>query len=46
MGTVVFDKDGKDHIIEHDGVARHPSDKGMDVIACRVVEMIEKCKFS
>ena len=24
MGTVVFDKDGKEHIINHDGVAKHP----------------------
>lgn len=42
MGTVVFDKDGKEHIIEHDGVARHPGDKGMEAIAGRIVEMIEK----
>ena len=42
MGTVVFDKDGEDHIIEHDGVAKHPGDKGMESIAGRIVEMIEK----
>ena len=37
MGTVVFDKDGKDHIIKHEGVAKHPGDKGMEAIAGRIV---------
>lgn len=41
MGTVVFDKDGKKHLIEHDGVAKHPGDKGMEAIAGKVVEKLE-----
>lgn len=41
IGTVVFDRDGKEHIIEHDGVARHPGDKGMEAIAGKVVEKLE-----
>lgn len=42
MGTVVYDKDGGKHIIEHEGVAVHPGDKGMEAIAGRIVEMLEK----
>lgn len=41
MGTVVFDKDGNEHIIEHDGVAKHPGDKGMDAIASRIFEKLK-----
>ena len=40
MGTVVYDKDGKDHIIKHEGVAKHPGDKGMEAIAGRIVEKL------
>ena len=41
MGTVVFDKHGKKHLIEHDGVAKHPGDKGMEAIAGKVVKKLE-----
>ena len=41
MGTVVFDKDGKKHLIEDDGVAKHPGDKAMEAIAGKVVEKLE-----
>ena len=40
LGTVVYDKDGNEHIIEHEGVAKHPGDKGMEYIADRVIEKI------
>ena len=40
MGTVVNGLDGKEHIIEHSGVAAHPGDEGMKAIAERVLEEI------
>ena len=42
MGTVVYDKDARKHIIDHEGVARHPSDKGMEAISGRIINMLEK----
>ncbi len=41
-GTEVLGDDGTKHAIEHDGVAGHPGDKGMEWIAKAVVEGIEK----
>ena len=40
-GTPVSGDDGMEHIIEHAGVASHPGDAGMEVIAQRVLEMIK-----
>ena len=42
IGTVVYDKDGNEHTIEHDGVASHPGDKGMSYIAEVVENVIKK----
>lgn len=41
MGTVVYDKEGKEHIIKHEGGARHPGDGGMKAIAGRIVEKLK-----
>ena len=40
IGTVVIDSEGKKHVIEHDGVAAHPGDEGMKIIAERVLKMV------
>lgn len=41
MGTTVYGSDGTKHVIEHEGVAQHPGDKGMNLIAERVLKLIE-----
>lgn len=41
MGTVVYDKEGKEHIIKHEGGARHPGDGEMNAIAGRIVEKLK-----
>lgn len=41
MGTIVFDNDGKEHIVEHIGVAAHPGDKGMQAIADRIISALQ-----
>ena len=41
LGTIVMDVEGNEHIISHSGVADHPGDIGMRVIAERVLDKIE-----
>jgi lysophospholipase L1-like esterase len=41
-GTLVEDSDGQMHTIEHDGVAMHPSDKGMEAIAERIIDSLNE----
>ena len=40
IGTVVYDADGNEHVVEHDGVASHPGDLGMKYIAEEVLKVI------
>jgi hypothetical protein len=42
MGTTVYGSDGEAHTIEHDGVASHPGDKGMQKIAELTYEAVKK----
>lgn len=42
VGATVYGSDGAQHVIEHAGVARHPGDEAMRVIAERVIEKITK----
>lgn len=41
LGTTVYDKDGKEHVVEHSGVANHPGDSGMKAIADRMIEVLK-----
>lgn len=40
-GITVYDDKGNPHIVEHDGVASHPNDKAMQLIADRVIEFVQ-----
>lgn len=40
IGTSVDGDDGKKHVIEHNGVSRHPGDKGMKYIADQILDAI------
>lgn len=40
LGASVYGDDGAWHKIEHDGVARHPGDNGMDYIAKKIIELV------
>ena len=41
IGTEVEDSEGNKHSIEHDGVAVHPGDAGMEAIAERIIKKIK-----
>ncbi len=42
LGTIVFDKAGNEHTVEHEGVARHPNNDGMKYIADKIIESLNK----
>jgi hypothetical protein len=42
LGTTVYGDDGESHVVEHNGVAKHPGDKGMAYIAEEVLRAIYK----
>lgn len=42
MGTEVYDADGGEHIIEHEGVAAHPGDAGMRYYANKIIDLIKE----
>ncbi len=41
MGTTVYDAEGNPHIVDFEGVAKHPNDKGMKYIADEVIKKIQ-----
>lgn len=40
LGSVVFGDDGKEHVVNHQGVAMHPNDKAMRVCAERILQAL------
>ena len=40
MGTVIYSEDGQEHVVDHEGVAQHPGDRGMKYIADRIIDLI------
>ena len=41
VGSVVYDERGVEHSILHEGVAKHPNDKGMAFIARKILNVIK-----
>ncbi len=41
LNTIVYDKDGGEHIVEEEAVANHPGDKGMAAIASNIIEKLK-----
>lgn len=42
FGTVIYDEEGNEHIVEHSGVAIHPGDKAMKYIADAVIAQLQE----
>lgn len=40
LGTIVYDEEKNPHTVEHDGVAKHPGDAGMEWIAKRIMDIV------
>lgn len=40
VGTMVKDDQGRDHRVDHAGVAAHPGDAGMKAIAAKIIEQL------
>ena len=41
IGTNIFDSEGKKHIVEHEGVAKHPNDAAMKFIADSILQCVK-----
>ena len=41
MDITVYDSEGREHIVKHDGVAVHFDDKGMKYLVDSVISVIE-----
>ena len=41
IGSIIYDENGNKHVNQHSGVAVHPNDEGMKIIAERVLEKIK-----
>lgn len=41
IGNIVMGNDGREHTVEHEGVAKHPGDKGMEMIAKKIYEAMQ-----